>query len=182
MHTVPQPLIGRVDPRRFSDFMTALEQNLEGQGVCCPTVYCVILPILPFWCGYAMCHAKRRFDRILTETCKEWAPAFGNGTAVAWKLIQQGGEHDHEAALGYNIVFNLRALPTRDALGGGGAYEFGTVQQQPQAHKKKKKKKKKHSGGGGGGAAEVKQLMELREQGVLSEDEFTAAKKKALGI
>lgn len=35
---------------------------------------------------------------------------------------------------------------------------------------------------GGDGAAEVKRLMELRDQGVLSEDEFTAAKKKALGI
>ena len=48
---------------------------------------------------------------------------------------------------------------------------FGEVQQQPLA-----------GGGGGGGAAEVKRLMELRDLGVLSEDEFTMAKRKALGI
>ena len=37
-------------------------------------------------------------------------------------------------------------------------------------------------GGGGGGVAEVRKLMELRDQGILSEDEFQLAKKKALGI
>ena len=50
---------------------------------------------------------------------------------------------------------------------------FGEVQQQPLAG---------GGGGGGGGAAEVKRLMELRDLGVLSEDEFTMAKRKALGI
>lgn len=46
---------------------------------------------------------------------------------------------------------------------------FGEVQQQPLAG---------GGGGGGGGAAEVKRLMELRDLGVLSEDEFTMAKWK----
>lgn len=50
---------------------------------------------------------------------------------------------------------------------------FGEVQKQPLAG---------GGGGGGGGAAEVKRLMELRDLGVLSEDEFTMAKRKALGI
>jgi len=53
--------------------------------------------------------------------------------------------------------------------------DFGAVQKvQPQ--------QQQMGGGGGGGSAEVQRLMELRNQGVLSEDEFTAAKKKALGI
>ena len=63
---------------------------------------------------------------------------------------------------------------TRNAPEGArnGGTSFGEVQQQqPQA-----------AGGGGGGAAEVAKLMQLRDQGVLSEDEFTAAKMKALGI
>ena len=52
----------------------------------------------------------------------------------------------------------------------GTAAAFGQVQtRQPQAAT-------------GGGAAEVTRLMQLRDQGVLSEDEFQSAKRKALGI
>lgn len=55
------------------------------------------------------------------------------------------------------------------------------MQQQPQATGKGVNRVMPIDAGGDG-AAEVKRLMELRDQGVLSEDEFTAAKKKALGI
>lgn len=65
--------------------------------------------------------------------------------------------------------------------GGGSTVKAGEVQQQPQATGKGVNRVMPIDAGGDG-AAEVKRLMELRDQGVLSEDEFTAAKKKALGI
>jgi len=64
---------------------------------------------------------------------------------------------------------------------GDDAAKFGEVQQQPQATGKGVVGVMPIDAGGGG-AAEVAKLMQLRDQGVLSEDEFTAAKRKALGI
>ena len=142
MHTVPKALAGRVDRHQFKAFMVAVEQNLEGQGICWPSFgpgdldcapLCCIIPAqpccpgTPCWCVYAYCYAKRRFDRVLTETCKEWAPAFGNGTGLSWRIVA------HSEPTMYNIVFNLRALPTPNFAGNGAGHPQPRHMYQPSA-------------------------------------------------
>uniref|UniRef100_A0A7S2W805 Uncharacterized protein n=1 Tax=Eucampia antarctica TaxID=49252 RepID=A0A7S2W805_9STRA len=114
MHSLPPQLDGRVDAQVWADFVSTLEKNLEGKGVWCPIGFeimpCCILPICPCWC-YHMCSAKKDFDATLTQTIAEWSPKIGNGTALSWRLIQTGQKHDTQAAMGYNIIVNLQALP-----------------------------------------------------------------------
>ena len=60
------------------------------------------------------------------------------------------------------------------------AASAGRVVQQQQQHQQQQQQQPR--GGGSTAAAEIQKLRVLRDQGVLSKDEFTAAKKKALGI